>query len=156
MSRRKGTVKREVLPDSFFNNSMVGKLINVLMLQGKKSLSEKIVYNAFSMIRSRIHQDPLNIFHQAIENVSPKLEVKSRRIGGATYQVPVEVKQDRRVALALRWLIFYSRTRGEKTMDEKLAAELIDASQNKGITVKKKEDTHKMADANRAFNHYRY
>jgi len=135
---------------------MVSKFINKMMFDGKKSVSERAIYGAFDIIEQRYRQDPLEVFKKAVENVKPKLEVKSRRVGGATYQVPVEVRSSRRMALAMRWIIGYSRGRGEHTMRERLAAEFIDASQGRGSSVKKREDTHKMAEANKAFAHYRW
>jgi small subunit ribosomal protein S7 len=135
---------------------MVSKFINKMMYSGKKSVAERALYGAFDIIEQRYKQDPLEVFKKAIESVKPKLEVKSRRVGGATYQVPVEVRASRRLALAMRWIINYSRDRGEHTMRERLAAELIDASQNRGASIKKREDTHKMAEANKAFAHYRW
>jgi len=135
---------------------MVSKFVNKMMLDGAKSVAEQSLYGAFDIIEERYKQDPLEVFKKAIENVKPKLEVKSRRVGGATYQVPVEVRASRRLALAMRWLIGYSRDRGEQTMRERLAAELVDASQNRGASIKKREDTHKMAEANKAFAHYRW
>jgi small subunit ribosomal protein S7 len=135
---------------------MVSKFVNKLMRDGKKSVAERILYGTFDIIEQRYKQDPMDVFKKAIENVKPKLEVKSRRVGGATYQVPVEVRANRRLALAMRWIINYSRSRGEHTMRERLAAELADASQNRGSSIKKREDTHKMAEANKAFAHYRW
>ena len=144
------------MPDPKYHNVLVTKFINGLMLDGKKSLSEKIMYDAFILIERRTKEDPLEIFKKAMENVKPFIEVKSRRVGGSTYQVPVEVRTDRKKAMSIRWLINYARARGEKTMEEKLAAELIDAANNRGAAVKKREDTHKMAEANKAFAHYRW
>jgi small subunit ribosomal protein S7 len=135
---------------------VVAKFINNLMRQGKKSTGEKIIYGAFDVVESRLKDDPLKVFKKALDNVKPVVEVKSRRVGGATYQVPVEVRQDRRTALAMRWLIDYAKARGEKTMTEKLAGEILDAANNRGNAVKKREDTHKMAEANKAFAHYRW
>ena len=135
---------------------MVSKFVNGMMKQGKRSVSEGILYGAFDIIQERYKNDPLETFKKALDNIKPKLEVKSRRVGGATYQVPVEVRPERRIALAMRWLIMYSRQRGEKTMKERLAAELVDAAQNRGASIKKREDTHKMAEANKAFAHYRW
>ncbi len=156
MPRRRVVVKRKILPDPKFQDRVVAKFVNNLMKEGKKSVGEKIIYGAFSQVETRLKDDPLKIFKKALDNVKPMVEVKSRRVGGATYQVPVEVRQDRRVALAMRWLIEYSKGRGEKTMIEKLAGEIIDAANNRGNAVKKREDTHKMAEANKAFAHYRW
>ncbi len=156
MPRRREVPKRKILPDPKHKDRMVAKFVNVLMLDGKKSTAERIMYGAFDIIAGRFKEDPLDVFRRALDNVKPKVEVKSRRVGGATYQVPVEIRPERRVALAMRWLITYSRGRGEKSMKEKLAMELIDAAANRGNAVKKKEDTHKMAEANKAFAHYRW
>ena len=156
MSRRKTAVKRTILPDARYDSQTVSKFINVLMYQGKKSTAERIFYAAMDLVENRTSQPGVNIFKQALTNLKPVVEVKSRRVGGATYQVPVEVRPDRRTALAMRWLIQYSRERGEKSMAEKLAAEVIAASKGEGNGVKKKEDTHRMADANKAFAHYRW
>ena len=156
MPRRREVPKRKINPDPKFRNRMVSKFINKMMLGGAKSTSEQALYGAFDIIEQRYKQDPLEVFKKAIENVKPKLEVKSRRVGGATYQVPVEVRTGRRLALAMRWIIGYSRSRGEQTMRERLAAEFVDASQNRGASIKKREDTHKMAEANKAFAHYRW
>lgn len=156
MPRRREVPKRQILPDPKYKDKLVAKFINTIMLHGKKSTAENIIYGAFDIIRDRHKQEPLEVFRKALDNVKPKLEVKSRRVGGATYQVPIEVRPERRVALAMRWLVSYARGRGEKTMRERLAAEFIDASSNRGAAVKKREDTHKMADANRAFAHYRW
>jgi small subunit ribosomal protein S7 len=156
VSRRKSAVKRTVLPDARYDSQTVSKFINVLMLQGKKSTAERIFYGAMDLVESRTSQPGVNVFKQALANLKPVVEVKSRRVGGATYQVPVEVRPERRTALAMRWLISYSRDRGEKSMSEKLAAEIISASKGEGNAVKKKEDTHRMADANKAFAHYRW
>ena len=154
---RKGPVpKRDVLPDPVYNSKLVTRFINKVMYDGKKGIAETIVYDAFEIIRSKMGQDPMEVFDQALKNVMPVLEVKARRIGGATYQVPIEVRPDRRQALALRWLTTYSRNRGEKTMEERLANEIMDAANNTGASVKKKEDMHKMAEANKAFAHYRF
>ncbi len=153
---RKGHVqKRDVLEDPLYHSKKVTKLINNIMLDGKKGVAQKIVYGAFDRIEEKTGKPALEVFEQALNNVEPVLEVKARRIGGATYQVPIEVRADRRQALALRWITAYSRKRGEKTMQERLANELMDAANNTGASVKKKEDTHKMADANKAFAHYR-
>jgi small subunit ribosomal protein S7 len=156
MPRRREVEKRKILPDPKFQDRLVAKFVNNLMRQGKKSVGEKIIYGAFDQVEQRLKDDPLKIFKKALDNVKPMVEVKSRRVGGATYQVPVEVRQDRRIALAMRWLIDYSKSRGEKTMVEKLAAEIMDAASNRGNAVKKREDTHKMAEANKAFAHYRW
>ena len=156
MSRRREVPKRKITPDPKFRDRMVAKFMNVIMIEGKKSTAEHIIYGAFDVIGERFKEDPIEVFRKALDNVKPKLEVKSRRVGGATYQVPVEVRPERRVALAMRWLVLYSRERGEKTMRERLAAELVDAAQNRGNAVKKKDDTHKMAEANKAFAHYRW
>lgn len=156
MPRRREVAKREVLPDPKYNSRLVAKFINNIMRQGKKSVAERILYGAFEVIERRTTQDPLEVFHKAMEHVRPIIEVKSRRVGGATYQVPVEVRSDRRDALAMRWIISYAKNRSEKTMMDKLAGELLDASQNRGGAVKKREDTHRMAEANKAFAHYRW
>ena len=154
---RKGSVpKREVLPDPIYGSVVVAKLINGIMKDGKKGTAQSIVYNAFDLIKKTTGEDPLEVFEKAMNNVMPVVEVKARRVGGANYQVPIEVRADRRQTLGLRWLIRYSRERGEKTMYERLAKELMDAANNTGASVKKKEDTHKMADDNRAFAHYRW
>ena len=154
MSRRRECPKRKITPDPKYKDKLVAKFTNCLMLSGKKSVAEGILYGALDIIQTRFKEDPIEVFRKALDNVKPKLEVKSRRVGGANYQVPVEVRPERRVALAMRWLVGYSRSRGEKTMRERLAAELVDASQNRGTAVKKKDDTHKMADANKAFAHF--
>jgi len=156
MPRRREVRKRDVLPDPKYNSKLVAKFINNVMRQGKKSVAERIVYGAFELIAQKTNKDPLEVFHQALENVRPIVEVKSRRVGGATYQVPVEVRPERRDSLAMKWIIAYARQRSEKTMINKLAAELLDASQNRGGAVKKREDTHRMAEANKAFAHYRW
>jgi small subunit ribosomal protein S7 len=156
MPRRREVPKRPILPDPKYKDKLVAKFINTLMQGGKKATAERIMYGAFDIISSRFKTDPIEIFRKALDNVKPKLEVKSRRVGGATYQVPMEVRPERRVALGMRWLVSYARGRGEKTMRERLAAEFVDASNNRGSAVKKREDTHKMADANRAFAHYRW
>ncbi|MBB6218951.1 small subunit ribosomal protein S7 [Anaerosolibacter carboniphilus] len=154
---RKGHVpKREVLPDPVYGSKVVTKLINSVMLDGKRGTSQKIVYDAFQIIQEKTGSDPLEVFEKAMNNIMPVLEVRARRVGGANYQVPVEVRPERRQTLGLRWLVGYTRKRGEKTMDEKLAKELMDAANNTGASVKKKEDTHKMAEANKAFAHYRW
>lgn len=156
MSRRHAAEKREVLPDAKFGDKVLTKFMNNLMLDGKKSVAESIVYGALDRVQSRLKREPIAAFHEALENVKPSLEVRSRRVGGATYQVPVEVRSERREALAIRWLITAARKRNENTMEERLAAELADAVNNRGTAVKKREDTHKMADANKAFSHYRW
>ena len=156
MPRRREVEKRKILPDPKFQDRIVAKFVNNLMRKGKKSTGEQIVYGAFDQVEGKLKDDPLKIFKKALDNVKPVVEVKSRRVGGATYQVPVEVRQDRRTALAMRWLIDYSKSRGEKTMRERLAAEFVDAAQGRGNAVKKKDDTHKMAEANKAFAHYRW
>lgn len=154
---RKGAVpKRDVLPDPVYNSKLVTRFINKIMLSGKKGVAERIVYDAFDVIRSKTGKDPLEVFETAMKNVMPVLEVRARRVGGANYQVPVEVRADRRLSLAIRWLVNYSRLRGEKTMYERLSAELLDAANGTGASVKKREDTHKMAEANKAFAHYRW
>ncbi len=154
---RKGHVsKRDILPDPLYNDKIVTKLINNIMYDGKKGVAQKIVYNAFDIIKEKTGKEALEVFNTAMNNIMPVLEVKARRIGGATYQVPIEVRTDRKQALGFRWLIDYSRKRGEKTMAERLAGELIDASNNTGSSCKKREETHKMAEANKAFAHYRW
>jgi|SRR5215813_13048348 len=157
MPRRRVAAKREVLPDPKFNSTMVTRFINGLMWEGKKTLAENIFYGAMDVIQSKTQDDPLKVFKKAIDNVKPRVEVKSRRVGGANYQVPIEVDpKTRGNSLAIRWLVSYARGRGEKTMTEKLAAEILDASNNRGNAVKKRDDTHRMADANKAFAHYRW
>jgi len=156
MSRRHRAEKREVLPDPKFGNVVVTKFMNSIMYAGKKSAAEAIVYGALDMIEGKTKTNPIGVFQQALDNVMPAIEVRSRRVGGATYQVPVEVRTDRRQALGIRWLISAARERNEKTMTERLSAELLDASNNRGNAVKKREDTHRMAEANRAFSHYRW
>ena len=154
---RKGPVtKRDVLPDPVYNSKVLTKFINKVMLSGKKGVAEKVVYDAFENIRAKTGKDPLEVFETALKNVMPVLEVRARRVGGANYQVPVEVRPDRRMILCIRWIVNYSRLRGEKTMCERLSAELLDAANNTGASIKKKEDTHKMAEANKAFAHYRW
>ena len=154
---RKGTIpKRKITPDPKYHDKLISKLVNKLLLGGKKSLAEGIVYSAFDLIQKKGHEDPLKIFKQALDNIKPVLEVRSRRVGGATYQVPMEVRPDRRISLGLRWLITYARDRGEKSMEERLAMEILDASSNRGAAIKKREDIHKMAESNRAFAHYRW
>ena len=156
MSRRHSAEKREIIPDPKFGDLILTKFMNSVMRDGKKSVAETIVYGAFESIEGKLKSDPLAVFKQALENVAPTIEVRSRRVGGATYQVPVEVRNERRQALAIRWLITAARGRNDKTMVERLSAELIDASNNRGNAVKKREDTHRMAEANRAFSHYRW
>ena len=156
MSRRRAQIKRQVEADPVYGTKVITKFINSLMLDGKKTVAEKIVYRTFEIIKEKSQQDPLEVFNEAIKNVKPNLEVKSRRVGGATYQVPVEVRADRAQALAIRWLIESSKKRGDKTMQERLSKEFLDASTNKGNAIKKKEDTHKMAEANKAFAHFRW
>ena len=156
MPRRREVAKRKINKDPKYNDWLVAKFTNCLMHDGKKSTAESIVYGAFDIIEERMSEDPLKIFKAAVDSVKPQVEVKSRRVGGATYQVPVEVRPERKIALAIRWLINYSRQRGERSMDEKLAAELIDAANNRGTAIKKREDTHRMAEANKAFAHYRW
>ena len=156
MSRRHSAEKRVITPDPKFHNEVVTKFMNSVMSHGKKSAAERIVYGAFEIIEAKSKQDPLGVFRTALDNVMPQIEVRSRRVGGATYQVPVEVRVDRRQALAIRWLLTAARGRNEKTMTEKLSGELLDAANNRGNAVKKREDTHRMAEANRAFSHYRW
>jgi len=156
MSRRHRAEKREVLPDPKHGDRVVTKFMNNLMYDGKKSVAESIVYGAFGRVEQKIRREPVDVFHEALDNIKPSVEVRSRRVGGATYQVPVEVRPERREALALRWLIIASRNRNENTMEERLAGELMDAVNNRGAAVKKREDTHKMAEANKAFSHYRW
>ena len=156
MPRRSFIAKREVLADPVYNSTVVTRLINNIMLDGKKGTAQKIVYGAFDIIKEKTGKEPLEVFNEAMANIMPVLEVKARRVGGATYQVPIEVRPDRRQTLGLRWLTLYSRQRNERTMRERLAGEILDAVNNMGSAVKKKEDTHKMAEANRAFSHYRW
>ena len=156
MSRRHRAEKREILPDAKFGDFVITKFMNGLMLDGKKSAAEKIVYGALDVVAEKTGQDPVKVFHEAIDNVKPAVEVRSRRVGGATYQVPVEVRSERRQALAIRWIIDLSRKRSESTMIGRLSGELLDAANNRGSAVKKREDTHRMAEANRAFSHYRW
>jgi small subunit ribosomal protein S7 len=156
MPRRREIPKRETLPDPAFGSTLVSKFINCMMVKGEKSVAEGAFYGSLELVKDRTKEDPIKVFKKALDNVKPILEVKSRRVGGATYQVPIEVPQDRRTSLAIRWIILNARTRGEKTMREKLAAELLDASNNRGGAIKKKEDTHRMAEANKAFAHYRW
>jgi small subunit ribosomal protein S7 len=156
MPRRREVPKRETLADPAFGSTLVSKFINCMMIQGKKSVAEAAFYGSLDLVKDRTKEDPVKVFKKALENVKPVLEVKSRRVGGATYQVPIEVPQDRRTSLAIRWIILNARARGEKTMRERLAAELLDAFNNRGGAIKKKEDTHRMAEANKAFAHYRW
>jgi small subunit ribosomal protein S7 len=156
MPRRREVTKREILPDPKYKNTLVARFINKIMNRGKKSVAEGILYGALGIIQERAKEDPLKLFEKSVNNVKPIIEVKSRRVGGATYQVPTEVRQERRTALAIRWLITYAKERSEKSMEEKLAAELMDAANNRGGAIKKREDVHKMAEANKAFAHYRW
>ena len=156
MPRRREVPKRKIIPDPKFKDKLVSKFINTLMFQGKKAVAEGILYGSFDVVSERFKEEPLEVFRKALDNVKPKVEVKSRRVGGATYQVPVEVRQDRRVSLAMRWLVQYSQSRPGKSMREKLANEIIDAANDRGESVKKREDTHRMAEANKAFAHYRW
>jgi small subunit ribosomal protein S7 len=156
MPRKREVKKREVLPDPKYHDTLTAKFINGIMRRGKKSLAEGIFYHALDIIKEKTHSDPVKVFSQAMNNVKPLIEVRPRRVGGATYQVPVEVRPERKIALAIRWIIGFSKQRSEKTMEEKLSAELIDAANNRGAAIKKKEDTHKMAEANKAFAHYRW
>lgn len=156
MPRRRVVAKREILPDPKFGNLALAKFMNMVMVSGKKSVAERIVYGALEIVKEKTNKDPLEVFDEALANIAPMVEVKSRRVGGATYQVPVEVRPARRTALAMRWLVEYSRKRGEKAMPQRLAGELIDAAQSKGAAVKKREDVHRMADANKAFSHFRF
>ena len=156
MPRRGQITKRDVLPDPLYNSKMVTRLINSIMLDGKKGVAQKIVYGAFEIVNEKTGKDPIEAFEQAMENIMPQLEVKARRVGGATYQVPMEVRPERRQTLGLRWLTNYARNRSERTMKERLAGELMDACNNTGSAVKKREDTHKMAEANKAFSHFRW
>ncbi len=156
MPRRRVVAKRETLPDPKFGNVTLAKFMNHVMISGKKSVAERIIYGAMGIVKTKLNRDPLEIFDQALENIAPLVEVKARRVGGATYQVPVEVRASRRTALAMRWLVDYSRKRGEKSMPARLAGELMDAAQGKGAAVKKREDVHRMAEANKAFSHFRF
>ena len=156
MPRKAHIVRREVLPDPLYGSTLVTKFVNQMMWDGKKSVSQQIFYRALKIVESKANDDPLKLFKKAVENVKPALEVKSRRVGGSTYQIPIDVSTTRRTSLSIRWLIGYSRTRGEKSMEEKLAGELLDAANNRGSSVKKKDDTHRMAEANKAFAHYRW
>ena len=156
MPRRGNVPKREILPDPMYGSVLVTKLVNSIMLDGKKGVAQKVVYGAFDIIKEKTDKEPLEVFTEAMENIMPSLEVKARRVGGATYQVPIEIRPERRQTLALRWLVDFSRKRGEKTMAERLCAEIIDASNNTGAAVKRKEEMHRMAEANKAFAHYRW
>ena len=156
MPRKREVKRREILPDPKYHDTLIAKFINGIMRRGKKSLGEHIFYGALDIIKERTHSDPIKTFKQAMDNVKPLIEVRPRRVGGATYQVPVEVRPTRKMALAIRWIISYAKQRSEKTMQEKLSGELIDAANNRGAAIKKKEDTHKMAEANKAFAHYRW
>ncbi|ART99574.1 MULTISPECIES: 30S ribosomal protein S7 [Yoonia] len=156
MSRRHAAEKRQVLPDAKFGDIVLTKFMNNLMVDGKKAVAERIVYNAFDRVEGKLKKSPVEVFHECLDNIKPSVEVRSRRVGGATYQVPVEVRPERREALAIRWLIAAAKKRNENTMEERLAGELLDAIQGRGTAVKKREDTHKMADANKAFSHYRW
>jgi small subunit ribosomal protein S7 len=156
MSRKREVRKRQILPDPKYHEPLAAKFINGIMRRGKKSLAERVFYRALDIIKERTHSDPIKVFNQAMDNVKPLIEVRPRRVGGATYQVPVEVRPQRKVALAIRWIISFAKQRSEKTMEEKLSAELIDAANNRGASIKRKEDTHKMAEANKAFAHYRW
>ena len=156
MPRRRVVAKREILPDPIYGSKLLSKFVNAIMMHGRKSAAEKICYGALDLMKEKTGEDPLKVFQQALENVKPLLEVKSRRVGGATYQVPIDVRPQRRIALAFRWIIGFSLKRGERTMRERLAGELLDASNKTGTSIKKREDTHKMAEANKAFAHYRW
>ena len=156
MPRRRFVAKRELLPDPVYNSQLVTKFVNVVMRAGKKTVAERILYDALEAVKQKTSDDPLKVFKRAVDNVKPQLEVKSRRVGGSTYQVPVEVSPERQLSLSMRWLIDYSRARGEKSMRDRLAAELMDAANNRGGAAKKKDDTHRMAEANKAFSHYRW
>jgi|TARA_R110000822_G_scaffold194613_1_gene332914 small subunit ribosomal protein S7 len=156
MPRRRVVAKREILPDPKFGNITLAKFMNHVMVSGKKAVAERIIYGALDMVETRLKEDPVAVFESALENISPVVEVKSRRVGGATYQVPIEVRPSRRIALAMRWMVDYARARGEKSMSQRLAGEIIDAHQNKGGAVKKREDVHRMAEANKAFSHFRF
>jgi small subunit ribosomal protein S7 len=156
MPRRRVVAKRDTLPDPKYGNVTLAKFMNHVMISGKKSVAERIIYGAMDIVKTKLNRDPLEVFTEALENIAPLVEVKSRRVGGATYQVPVEVRASRRTALAMRWLVDYSRKRGEKSMPARLAGELMDAAQGKGAAVKKREDVHRMAEANKAFSHFRF
>jgi small subunit ribosomal protein S7 len=156
MPRRREVPKRRIAPDPVFHDRLVAKFINNMMVQGKKSTAERVFYGAMDLVQKRMNEEPLKAFKKALDNIKPVLEVKARRVGGATYQVPIEIRPQRRTALGMRWLINYARARGEKTMVERLASEVVDAANNRGSSIKKREDTHKMAEANKAFAHYRW
>ncbi len=156
MPRRSGVPKRDVLPDPIFNSKVITKLTNQVMVDGKKGIAQSIVYDAFDIVKEKLSAEPMDIFNQAMENVMPVLEVKARRVGGSTYQVPIEIRPERRQTLGIRWLVLYARKRSEKTMKEKLAGEIMDAYNNTGASIKKKEEMHRMAEANKAFAHYRW
>jgi small subunit ribosomal protein S7 len=156
MPRRRVVAKRDTLPDPKYGNVTLAKFMNHVMISGKKSVAERIIYGAMDIVKTKLNRDPLEVFSEALENIAPLVEVKARRVGGATYQVPVEVRASRRTALAMRWLVDYSRKRGEKSMPARLAGELMDAAQSKGAAVKKREDVHRMAEANKAFSHFRF
>ena len=156
MPRRNGVPKRDVLPDPMYNSKVITKLVNQIMLDGKKGTAQSIVYDAFDIVKEKLNLEPMDVFNQALENVKPVLEVKARRVGGSTYQVPMEIRPERRQTLAIRWLVMFARKRSEKTMKEKLAGELMDAYNNAGASVKRKEEMHRMAEANKAFAHYRW
>ena len=156
MPRRMEAPKREILPDPVYNSQLVTKFVNVIMRDGKKTIAERILYDALDIVSETTEEDPMKIFKKAVDNVKPAVEVKSRRVGGSTYQVPIEVRPNRRLALSFRWLLDHARRRGEKTMKQKLAGELMDAAENRGAAIKKREDTHRMAEANKAFAHYRW
>ncbi|MET0357625.1 MAG: 30S ribosomal protein S7 [Cellvibrio sp.] len=156
MPRRRVVAKRETIPDPKFGNVTLAKFMNHVMISGKKSVAERIIYGALDIVKTKLNRDPLEVFDEALENIAPLVEVKARRVGGATYQVPVEVRASRRTALAMRWLVDFSRKRGEKSMPARLAGELMDAAQSKGAAVKKREDVHRMAEANKAFSHFRF
>jgi small subunit ribosomal protein S7 len=156
MPRRRVVAKREILPDPKFGNITLAKFMNHVMISGKKAVAESIIYGALDLVESRLKEDPIAVFETALDNIAPSVEVKSRRVGGATYQVPIEVRPSRRVALAMRWMVDYARKRGEKSMAQRLAGEIIDAHQSKGGAVKKREDVHRMAEANKAFSHFRF
>ncbi len=156
MPRRREVPKHQILPDPLYSSQLVTKFVNVVMKDGKKSVAERILYDALELIRERTEDDPMRVFKRAVDNTKPQVEVKSRRVGGSTYQVPIEVRPSRRLALSMRWLIDFAKKRGEKTMREKLAGELMDAAENRGGAIKRKDDTHRMAEANKAFSHYRW
>jgi small subunit ribosomal protein S7 len=156
MPRRREVPKREILPDPIYQSQLVTRFINVIMRDGKKSTAERILYDAMSMVEERTKEDPMKVFQRAIENVKPAVEVKSRRVGGSTYQIPIEVRPSRRLALSMRWLLIHARKRSERSMSAKMAGELMDAAEHRGAAVKKREDTHRMADANKAYSHYRW